>query len=306
MTTWTVQSAETDELNSGLRDKILNLVDEASALDGSSPLDDQVRLDLQHPSPAAAHLVAEDGSIVLGYAHVDLRSEHTASGHLVVSPSRRREGLGRALVAAMLDVAGDRELAIWAHGNVRDAVGFANALGWTAIRELRQLRLPLSVPIAEPEYPEDVTLRTFEPGQDEAAWVDVNARAFADHPEQGRMTADDLRQREEQPWFDPAGFFLAERDGALLGSHWTKIHEHEDGSRIGEVYVVGVSPQAQGLGLGKALTLSGLRHLRDQGLDVILYVDADNTAAVALYERIGFSTKTVDVMYAAEHPTESS
>jgi mycothiol synthase len=177
-------------------------------------------------------------------------------------------------------------------------MALAARLGWARVRELRQLHLPRTTAIATPTYPDGVTVRTFVPGQDEAAWVQVNAAAFASHPEQGRMTADDVVQREQEEWFDPAGFFLAERDGELLASHWTKTHTLPDGSRIGEVYVVGVSPSAQGLGLGKALTLTGLHHLRDAGLDVMLYVDADNTAAVGLYERIGFVTARVDVQYA--------
>jgi mycothiol synthase len=143
-------------------------------------------------------------------------------------------------------------------------------------------------------------VRTFEPGRDEEAWVAVNAAAFAHHPEQGRMTVSDLRQRMAEPWFDPAGFFLAERDGELLGFHWTKVHpsrpEHE--GRVGEVYVLGVSPTAQGLGLGTALTATGLHHLRDRGLDtVILYVEADNEPAIAVYQKLGLRRASVDAMY---------
>jgi mycothiol synthase len=137
-------------------------------------------------------------------------------------------------------------------------------------------------------------VRAFEPGRDEDGWVAVNAAAFAGHPEQGRMTRADLEQRMEEAWFDPAGFFVAEPSGPsdepgnLLGFHWTKVHEDEPG--VGEVYVVGVSPRAQGSGLGRLLTLTGLHHLADRGLDeVLLYVESDNAPARKVYERLGFT-----------------
>ena len=167
----------------------------------------------------------------------------------------------------------------------------------TRVRVLLQMRRPAADPLPEPEVAEGVALRTFEPGRDERAWLDVNARAFADHPEQGAWTIEDLREREREEWFDPSGFFLAERDGRLVGFHWTKIHP----GGVGEVYVVGVDPEAQGLGLGRALTLTGLHYLRDAGLDqLMLYVDESNTAAVRLYESLGFTRYAVDVMYSTE------
>ena len=193
-------------------------------------------------------------------------------------------------------------LRLWAHGDTAGAQGLAAARGLHAVRELAQMRRDLSQPVPSATYPDDVTLRTFQPARDDKAWVALNATAFADHPEQGRLTLEDLEHRMAQPWFDPAGFFLAERAGELLGSHWTKVHPAEDGGStpVGEVYAVGVHPKAQGLGLGKALTLAGLQYLRERGLDeVMLYVDGDNTAAIRLYERLGFTTSRVDVMYAS-------
>jgi mycothiol synthase len=166
------------------------------------------------------------------------------------------------------------------------------------------MRMPLArVPADDPAAPPGVTIRTFRPGSDEEGWLAVNHRAFAHHPEQGAWTMSDLRLREAEPWFDPAGFFLAERDGELAGFHWTKVHEDggEGGAPIGEVYVVGVDPGRQGGGLGRALTLAGLAHLRRLGLtDVMLYVDEDNTAAVRMYTALGFSRWSTDAMY--RHP----
>jgi mycothiol synthase len=150
-----------------------------------------------------------------------------------------------------------------------------------------------------------VTVQPFRPGRDEDAWLRVNARAFAWHPEQGRMTRGDLELREAEPWFDPEGFLMAwrgdpEDGGELLGSHWTKVHPPGDVGEdpVGEIYVLGVDPDAQGLRLGRALTDLGLAHLRARGLgQVLLYVEEDNTAAVRLYEGRGFQRFSVDVSW---------
>jgi mycothiol synthase len=293
-----------DSLSASDRADVLALAHAAAAADGTYPLNDQVDLDIEADALSAfRHVVARDSSTgaLTGYAHLDRRSPDAASGHLVVHPDARRRGVGRTLLEALSAEASDTALRIWAHGDLTAARAFADGEGWRRIRELRKMLLPLSAPVAEPRYPDGVTVRTFVPGQDEDAWVAVNAAAFAHHPEQGRLTAADLRSREAKPWFDPAGFFLAERDGRVIGSHWTKVHAESDGvPRHGEVYVVGVRPDEQGSGLGKALTLTGVAYLRDQGLDVMLYVDGDNDAATAVYERIGFAVESVDVMY--EHP----
>jgi mycothiol synthase len=80
----------------------------------------------------------------------------------------------------------------------------------------------------------------------------------------------------------------------MAGFHWTKVHD----SRLGEVYVVGVDPAEQGSGLGRALTLAGLRHLRDLGVpEAMLYVDEDNASAIRMYKGLGFSRASADAMY---------
>jgi mycothiol synthase len=160
-------------------------------------------------------------------------------------------------------------------------------------------------PDPRPALPEEVHVEPFRPGRDDEAWLRVNARAFAFHPEQGRWTPEDLRLREHEPWFDPAGFLMAWRGdpdagGTLLGSHWTKVHPAGDvgDEPVGEVYVLGIDPDAQGMRLGRALTDLGLAYLRARGLrEVMLYVEEDNAAAVALYERSGFHRYSVDVSW---------
>jgi mycothiol synthase len=161
------------------------------------------------------------------------------------------------------------------------------------------MRRSLRDPLDRPEFPPGTTLRTFRPGQDEEEWLGLNGRAFAKHPEQGAWTRHDLELRERESWFDPAGFFIAVRDGRMAGFHWTKVHppQEQDGA-LGEVYVVGVDPGEQGTGLGRALTLAGLGDLRDRGLDqAMLYVDEDNVPAIRLYEALGFTRARTDAMY---------
>ena len=279
-------------------DEVLALVEAAAAADGVGPLSEHALLRLRNGGHG---LVITDGgdrdgaAAVVAYAHLDPATEdESASAELVVHPGHRRRGYGRALLRTLRERA-DGPLRVWAHGDLPAAAALAESEGLVRVRALFQMRRPAADPLPEVRVAEGVRLRTFVPGQDEEAWLRVNRRAFADHPEQGAWTLDDVRAREGEPWFDPEGFFLAENDqGTLLGFHWTKIHP--DG--LGEVYVVGVDPDAQGLGLGRTLTLKGLHHLRDRGVPaILLYVDESNTAAVRLYESLGFTRHAVDVMY---------
>jgi mycothiol synthase len=162
----------------------------------------------------------------------------------------------------------------------------AREAGLVLVREVLQLRC--SLPAADPE---PIDLRPFRPLVDDDAFLEVNNRAFSWHPDQSGWTADHLRAREAEPWFDADGFLLHERDGRLAGFCWTKVHPATDGDpALGEIYVIAVDPAFHGLGLGRALTLAGLRHLAESGLGHgMLHVEADNVGALHLYEDLGFT-----------------
>jgi len=186
-------------------------------------------------------------------------------------------------------------LQVWTHGLRSPLAPVLAERGYERARILHQLVLPSldSLP-PDPPLADDLEVRPFVVGADEDAWLVVNAAAFANHPEQGRWTIEDLAAREAEPWFDPAGFLLADRGGEVLGYHWTKIHE--DGR--GEVYVLGIAPAAQGLGLGAGLLIRGLHYLASRGCpSVLLYADDSNQSALRLYERFGFERHDVDVQW---------
>jgi mycothiol synthase len=250
------------------------------------------------------HLVACVEGEVVGYAHLDTTGD--SFGHqvaeLFVHPAHRDRGYGAKLLQA-LDERAAVGFRVWAHGDHPGARRLAQEAGLERKRELLILHTRVEgADWPEPVLRDGVSLRTFVPGQDEEAVVRVNARAFDWHPEQGALTADDVRADEARPWFDADGFFLAEKNGEVIGFHWTKVHEPTpgrfDGERVGEVYVVGVDPAAQGGGLGRALTLAGLRYLASRGLrQIILYVDGDNAPALAVYTKLGFARHETDVQY---------
>ncbi|WP_222710695.1 mycothiol synthase [Quadrisphaera setariae] len=306
-------------LSAGEAAAVEALVERAAAVDGGHPLSEASLLALREPAPAAQHALlvsagpadgpAGSGAgpdaplVVVGYAQLPLEG----AAELLVDPAARRRGLG-SLLAEQLELLADgsgpsepSELVVWAHGGSAAAAALARRRGYGPVRELQHRRRPLGpdAPLPPLELPDDVALRAFEVGRDEQAWLDLNARAFASHPEQGRWTAADLAARQAEPWFDPAGLLLAvdAQRGRLLASHWTKV-EGSAGHRAGEVYVVAVDPAAQGRGLGTAVVLAGLHHLDTAGCaSAELYVEADNAAALRLYERLGFELDTSDVLY---------
>ncbi|MCX7621524.1 MAG: mycothiol synthase [Acidimicrobiales bacterium] len=164
----------------------------------------------------------------------------------------------------------------------------ASAGGFSRVRELYQLRRPLPLEQALIDATPAINTRSFVPGADETAWVEVNNRAFAWHEDQAGWTVADLVAREAEPWFDPNGVLLFEHDGRLVGFCWTKVHTDSD-PPLGEIYVIAVDPDFHGLGIGRSLAVAGLDHLAKAGITTgMLYVEANNEPALRLYRSLGF------------------
>jgi mycothiol synthase len=297
---------------------VRGLIVAARRADGISPVGEQVLREIGRQR--TEHLIVTDPSnprAVTGYlnlapgrADTGTDATATATAELVVHPDARRRGVGTALVRTATQ-RGGTGVRFWAHGTQPGARAVADSLGLRAVRELLQMHRDLRE-IPEPVVPENILIRTYSGPRDNPELLRVNYAAFAWHPEQGSWTESDLNDRFAEPWFDPEGLFLAYSDAGgasdsgdrpLLGFHWTKVHTGSGGARVGEVYVVGVDPAAQGRGLGRVLTTVGLAHLKhrlghlpDPG--VLLYVESNNVAAVRTYQGLGFTVARLDTAYA--------
>jgi mycothiol synthase len=299
--TWRTTLSDVDQR------RISDLVEAARAADGTAPVGDQILREL--PRDRTGHLVAEVDDDVVGYLNLaPATADAPHMAEVVVHPVARRRGIGSELIRSAF-AKGGPATRVWAHGNLEPARATAAALDLVAARELLQMRRPLrDLPPVKPS--DGVLLRTYAGPEDDAELLRVNNAAFSWHPEQGGWTEADVAERRGESWFDPEGLFLAvdATTGKLLGFHWTKVH----GPGLGEVYVVGVDPAAQGRGLGATLTLVGVHHLADRldasegrseatrgtnAPEVTLYVEADNSAAVKTYERLDFTVFSADVAY---------
>ncbi len=313
-------------LTAAEQQRIRELISAATEFDGVAPVGEQVLRELAQDR--TGHLLvagSEPGrpgapENIVGYLNLSPPRDGDAEmagmagmagmAEMVVHPGARRRGIGSAMGrAALAKTAGNNRF--WAHGTLTAARTTASALGLVAVRELVQMRRSLRE-FPEPPIPDGLRVRTYAGTSDDAELLRVNNAAFSYHPEQRGWTEVQLAERRNEPWFDPAGLFLAFGDSAsdqpdrLLGFHWTKVHP-EPG--LGEVYVVGVDPSAQGRGLGRLLTSIGVASLAQRLAGapeptVLLYVESDNVAAVRTYERLGFTTYSVDTAYAKD-PTGS-
>jgi mycothiol synthase len=313
-----------------LRDQVTVLADSVRQFDGVEAISEAPRLALAGGDPGVRHFLARRDRRLAGYAQLEARGP---SAEMAVHPEARGLGVAAGLIEAL--AAAEPGLRLWAHGDLGPSRRVAAALGMVPVRELWEMTVPRGAPASPLDQPDPPApapaqaafrIRPFDPAQDREAWVELNALAFADHPEQGRMTLHDLDQRVAQSWFDPAGLILAEGRPAdtvtakpagppgaaapsapnsrapnrpelighvLIGYVWTKIE-----AGAGEIYAIGVHPAAQGQRLGTHLLELALRRLARQGVsEVRLFVEADNGRAIAAYRRQGFRLTRRDIQY---------
>lgn len=283
----------TRQMNEQDFDAIVQLLEARAAHDGREPLSEHKRIRIGLAESYGT--VTFDGGSIVAYAHAAHHPPASPAAHgrwaveVVLAPGAGDESaVTSAALAAILDALPDGEpVSIW--GWSPEILSAAQSLGFVEVRALHEMRCRIPVvgaAGAEAAVPSGVVIKPFRLGRDEDAWLVANNAAFAGHPENGALDRANLDRRLDQPWFDPVGFLLAWSKATLLGFCWTKLHP----AGVGEIYIIGVVPAAQGKGLGRALVLAGLDDLaRRQGaVEAMLWVAADDDVAIRLYESLGF------------------
>ena len=296
-----------NHLSKSQQESVLALIKAAHDFDGTPAIAEHVLLHLRHGGDKSdSHLVIEENKEVIAYAHLDTTDLVAGpSVEAVVHPQHRGKGLGALILKEAIKICGDRTR-IWSHGDLPPAKAIAASLKlerlWSNL--LMSKSLGEIQPVTS-KYP----IRTFIPSLDNQSFLALNNNVFANYPDQGGWSEEDLKVRVNESWFDDKGFFVAEDKGELIGFCWTKIHgahthSHSGGDddhgheALGEIYVLAVNPDYKGQGIGRDLTITGLNYLKYQGLNnVMLYVGVENKPAFKLYKSLGFNEFGSDVMY---------
>jgi mycothiol synthase len=304
----------TIEVHQNLDDQLsLNIQDLLAAcadIDGLNPFSEHTILHMQYGNEShVQHFSCSAGDQLVGYAHVDFGDVvfgdvvfgdmgFVINIEVAVLPDYRRHGVGKKLIEKILQTHSTRPIRLWAHGLNTGAASLAVSCGFKQVRTLWQMRRSLITQIPQARLPDGLNIRNFDAENDLDSLLACNQVAFANHPEQGQWTKSNLQQRMSESWFDPNGLKVATHNDEIVAYAWMKVDEANAGSKLGEIYVVGVNPAWQKHGLGRFLTLEGLRYLRSLNLNTaLLYVDAENEKAISLYQSLGFSHWDTDTSF---------
>ena len=284
---------------------VARIEDAARAADGRPSLGEAVWRDLERPGPESAGFLADERAYVHVARSDNFSPRHWAVGTVVAPTARGGDDRARLLADAVRHVAahGGGRMVLWVFGAGEADDAELQAYGWRRERELHEMRvaLPLDAQAhwAQAQWPPGIEVRPFEVGRDEQAWLEVNNRAFGNHPEQGGWIESTLARRMAEPWFDPSLFLLAFDGEGLAGFNWMKVHDaHGRDPRLGEIFVIGVDPRVHGSGLGRALAIAGLDEVARRGITTgSLFVAAENEPALRLYRSLGFTVHRSDRAY---------
>jgi mycothiol synthase len=250
-------------------------------------------------------VLARSGKDLVGCAMLSPARDGSTVLHVVVDPDAWSTALESALIRrGVREAPAAFPVHLWLMQATDADDDRAGAEGFVPERDLLQMRVALPLPDDVLAATRPLVTRPFVPGRDEGPWVETNNLAFDGHPEQGAWTVAELRERMAADWVELDGFLVADDpDGpGLIGACWTKIHRHRT-PPLGEIYVIDVDPRHHGQGWGRSLTVAGLVYLAGTGITVgMLYTDASNVAAVALYRSLGFTLDHIDRSYRRDPP----
>jgi mycothiol synthase len=299
---------ELSELAAPERSSLGALLARAAAAHDHPALPEPQLIALTHPGRTlhgGRLVLVRSGGELAGFAVLSPARDGSTVLHVVVDPLLGTTMLESALIRrSVREAPAGFPVHLWLMQVTAADDDRAGAEGFVPERDLLQMRVPLPLPDDVLAATRPLATRPFVPGRDERSWVETNNRAFAGHPEQGAWTVAELQERMEADWVELDGFLVADDpDGpGLIGACWTKIH----GDRtppLGEIYVIDVDPRHHGQGWGRSLTVAGLVYLAGTGITVgMLYTDASNVAAVALYRSLGFTVDHVDRSYRRDPP----
>lgn len=283
--------------------QVRTLLDLARRHDGAEAIGEHkfLRVSSATAAPGVTAILAYDEDRLAGYANVEqfpIAGGRRLSAEMVVHPDCRRRGVASLMLETIVAEARKANLDrvdIWAYHQLSGTRELAAKFGFEPSRTLLEIRQSLPDSFPEAPLPEGVELRAFRPGQDDAEWLALNNLVFASHPEQGNLDGQDLAARLEQPWFQAQDFLVASKGSRIVAYNWLKL---EPERKNGEIYVIGVHPDERRKHFGRSLTILGLKHMRERGMNTAsAYVDAENSGALAMYYSLGFQLDHADLCY---------
>ncbi|HSG43705.1 MAG TPA: GNAT family N-acetyltransferase [Anaerolineales bacterium] len=166
-------------------------------------------------------------------------------------------------------------------------------LGYKQIRSSYRMKIEMDAHVPEPEWPEGITLKPYDPETDAAAVYRADTEAFRDHfgfieqPFESGFN-DFMHNMTQFEGFDPTLWFLALDGDEIAGISLCRPHAYDD-LELGFVNVLAVRRPWRKRGLGLALLRHSFNEFYKRGKRKVgLGVDAENlTGALRLYEKAG-------------------